>query len=179
MPAPRNRARDERRDARRPPSDDAAQALVTVAPLVNRWIERLLASHQPPLTVAQFLALQAIASEELIGTEIARRAGISGPAVSQLLAGLVGANLIARSEFEGDRRRRALRLTKAGERILRSAQKLLRERLSSLLADLPRPEADALARALPDVAATLSGAPPPPRPHPPRPPRGARPEPPL
>ncbi len=30
------------------------------APLVSRWIERLLAAHDPPLTVAQYLTLQAI-----------------------------------------------------------------------------------------------------------------------
>jgi hypothetical protein len=45
-----------------------------------------------------------------------------------------------------------------------------------LLADLPGPEADALARALPHVRATLSGSPPPrrPRPTPPRPPPPGR-----
>ena len=154
----------------------AAEALITVAPLISRWIERLLAGHSPPLTVAQFLALRAIASEELFGTELARRTGVSGAAVSQLLAGLADAGLLARREFEADRRRQGLALTSAGRRALESAERLLRQRLSSILGDLPRPETDALARALPHVAATLSGAPPPRRPHPPRPPhRPARP----
>lgn len=155
-------------------SPAAAEALVTTAPLVSRWIERLLASHSPPLTLAQFLALGAIAGEELFGTELARRAGVSGAAVSQLLTGLADAGWLVRSEFEADRRRQGLAVTSHGERVLRSAQKLLRERLSSILADLPRPEADALARALPQVAATLSGAPLPRRPHPPRPLHGPR-----
>jgi hypothetical protein len=39
-----------------------AEALVGVAPLAARWIERLLASGEPPLTLAQYLALRAIAS---------------------------------------------------------------------------------------------------------------------
>ena len=150
----------------------AVEALITIAPLVSRWIERLLASHSPPLTVAQFLALHAISSEEIFGTELARRTGVSGAAVSQLLAGLVDGGLLTRREFEADRRRQGLTLTSDGRRVLRSAQELLLERLSSVLADLPHPEADALARALPQVAATLSGAPPPRRPHPPRPPHG-------
>ena len=58
---------------------DAAEALVAVAPLATRWIERLLAAHEPPLTVPQYLALRAIAHEDISGTELARRAGVSGP----------------------------------------------------------------------------------------------------
>jgi DNA-binding MarR family transcriptional regulator len=161
------------------PQTEAAEALVGVAPLVSRWIERLLASHDPSLTVAQFLALRAIATEGVSGSELARRAGVSGPAVSQLLAGLVDGGLLERGELVEDRRRQTLALSGPGRRALASAQTLLRERLSSLLTELPRLEADALARALPRVEATLSGAPPPrrpphhrrPPPPPPRPPR--------
>jgi DNA-binding MarR family transcriptional regulator len=157
---------------------EAAEALISVAPLVSRWIERLLAGHEPPMTVAQFLALRAIATEGVSGSELARRAGVSGPAVSQLVAGLVDANLLARHELRADRRRHELVLTDRGEQALASARTLLRERLGTLLADLPRPEADALARALPRVEATLSGAPPPRRPPHPPPPRPDRPAPP-
>lgn len=159
MPAPR-----------RSQTPAAADALVAVAPLVSRWIERLLAGHRPPLTVAQYLALRAIATEAVSSAELAQRTGVSGPAISQLLASLVDHGLLERRELVEDRRRVAHSLSARGRRALDSAQGLLRERLSSLLADLPRPEADALARALPRVEAALSGAPPPPRPrHPPRP----------
>jgi DNA-binding MarR family transcriptional regulator len=130
------------------------------------------------MTVPQFLALRAIAAEGVSGSELARRAGVSGPAVSQLIAGLVDANLLARHELAEDRRRHALALTTRGELVLASARTLLHERLGTLLADLPRPEADALARALPRVEATLSGAPPPRRPPHPPPPRPDRPAPP-
>ena len=41
------------------------EALVGVAPLASRWIERLLAGHEPPLTLGQFSALRAIAAEPL------------------------------------------------------------------------------------------------------------------
>jgi DNA-binding MarR family transcriptional regulator len=165
MPAPR-----------RPPTKAAAEALVAVAPLVSRWIERLLAGHEPPLTVAQFLALRAIAEEGLSGSELARRAGVSGPAISQLIAGLAEAGLLVRREFPEDRRRQTLTLTSSGYKALRTARALLRERLGALLADLPHPETEALARALPRVAAALSGEPPPRRPPPPpRPPHRPRP----
>ena len=42
---------------------EAAEALVAVAPLAARWIERLLAAHEPPLSTPQYLALRAVARE--------------------------------------------------------------------------------------------------------------------
>jgi DNA-binding MarR family transcriptional regulator len=154
---------------RRPPHE-AAEALLAVAPLVSRWIDRLLARHEPPLTVAQFLALRAIAGEGVSASELAQRTGVSGPAVSQLLTGLADSGLLERRELPEDRRRQTLALSRAGVRALASAQTLLRDRLSVVLNELPRPEADALARALPHVEAALTGSPPPRRPPPRRPP---------
>lgn len=154
MPAPRR------------PQTDAADALLTVAPLVSRWVERLLARHAPPLTPAQYLALRAIARERVGGAELARRTGVSGPAVSQLIAGLVEAGLVSRSARDDDRRRQHLELTDAGRRAFGSAEALLRERVGDLIGGLPRPDADALARVLPSVAAALSGEAPPRRPGP-------------
>jgi DNA-binding MarR family transcriptional regulator len=148
----------------------AAEALAAVAPLATRWIERLLARHEPALTVPQYLALRAIAREGVTGSELARRTGVSGPAVSQLLSGLASAGLVERRADAEDRRRQALALSPAGERAFASAEALLRDRLGELLADLPRPEIDALSRLLPSVEAALSGAPPPRRPPPPPPP---------
>jgi DNA-binding MarR family transcriptional regulator len=141
-----------------------------VAPLATRWIERLLAAHEPPLTVPQYLALRGIAREDTSGTELARRAGVSGPSVSQLLAGLAEAGLIERSPLARDRRRQMLSLSAAGERAYHSADALLRQCLAVLLSDLSRPEADALSRLLPRVESMLSGVTPPRRPSPPPPP---------
>ena len=151
-------------------SAQAAEALVRTAPLVSRWIERLLAAHDPPLTVAQYLALQAIAEGEIVGAELARRTAVSPAAVSQLLAALEDSGLVSRGRLEDDRRRQPLALTEQGQWALTSAQTALRERLAGLLADLPPPEADALARLLERLQASLSGTPPPPRPHRPTPP---------
>jgi DNA-binding MarR family transcriptional regulator len=148
---------------------------LAVAPLVSRWMERLLAAHRPRLTLAQYLALRAIGREAVGAGELARRTGVSGPAVSQLIAGLVELGLVRRSAAEVDRRRQELALTAAGERALESAGRIMRERLSAVTEDLPRPEADGLARALPHVEAMLSGAPPPRRPKPPEPGKGPKP----
>jgi DNA-binding MarR family transcriptional regulator len=168
MPAPRAHAESE-----------AASALVAVAPLAARWIDRLLAMHDPPLTTPQYLALRAISAEQVTVNELARRAGVSGPAASQLLNTLAEAGLLDRRTAEGDRRRQELSLSANGRAALASAEAQLAGRLGSLIEELPRPEIDALARALPRVEAALSGAapprrpPPPPPPHPPdkRPPR--------
>jgi DNA-binding MarR family transcriptional regulator len=155
-------------------TSEAVGALVGVAPLTSRWMERLLARHDPPLTLAQYLALRAIEDRAPGAGELAQRTGVSGPAVSQLLAGLVDRGLVERAEAAGDRRRQQLGLSRGGSLALTSANRLLRKELGSLLEDLPRPEADALARALPHVEALLAGTAPPRRPPPPRGPgRGA------
>jgi DNA-binding MarR family transcriptional regulator len=137
---------------------------------VSRWIERLLAEHDPPLTLAQYVALRAIAREGVSGSELARRTGVSSPAVSQVIAALSDAGLLERHASAEDRRRQAITLSATGKRAFRSAEAQVSRRLRSLLAELPHPEADALVRALPHVEAALSGQPPPQR-RPPPPPR--------
>ena len=155
---------------RHPPGTrQAAEALVRTAPLVSRWIERLLAGHDPPLTVAQYLILQAVADGDVVGAELARRAAVSPAAVSQVLAALEENGLVTRARLDDDRRRQPLALTEQGRWTLRSAQTALPERLAGLLADLPPHEADALAHLLERLEASLSGTPPPPRPHRPPP----------
>src|SRR5207248_2552849 len=119
---PRPRPRD--------PVPDTADTLAVVALLAARWAERLLAGHQPPLTVTQYLALRAISEEGVPAAELARRAGVSGPAVSQVLAGLGEAGLIQRTPVPSDRRWQALALSADGQRVIGSAQQLLRDRFS-------------------------------------------------
>jgi DNA-binding MarR family transcriptional regulator len=163
MPRPRTHA---------PPVDE----LVGTAALTVRWAERLLATHDPPLTLGQYLALRSIARESLTAAELARRAGVSGPAVSQLITGLEDAGWVARSRADDDRRRQQLALSDAGVTVLESAASDLQIGLGPLLASLPPPEQDALDRAMPHVEAALGGTPPPrrppPPPHPPHHPEG-------
>ena len=167
MPRPRHRTSGRH----------AADALARTAPLVGRWIERLLSGHEPPLTVAQYLALQAIDEGDVVGSELARRTAVSPAAVSQLLAGLEAGGFVRRERGVDDRRRQPVTLTPVGEQALRSAQELLRDRLSALLDDLHGPEADALARLLTRLEHALAGTTPPPRPRrrpPPPPPHRKR-----
>jgi DNA-binding MarR family transcriptional regulator len=148
----------------------AADALARTAPLISRWIERLLAAREPPLTVAQYLALRAVGEGDVVGSELARRAAVSPAATSQLLAALEHAGLLERQRLPDDRRRQPLDLTERGAQTLRSAQALLEERLAALLTSLPAPDADTLARLLTTLEPSLAGTAPPPRPHRPPPP---------
>lgn len=126
--------------------------------------------------MAQYLALRAIAEDGVSGGALARRAGVSGPAVSQLVATLAAASWIEREPSATDRRLHVLSLSPSGRQLLRSVDRMLRAEVASLLAGVPAPEVDALARALPAVEALLSGHEPPRRPPPPGPPgRGPRP----
>ena len=152
----------------------ATDALVAVAPVLTRWIERLLATHDPPLTLAQYLGLRSVSQGSLSAAGIARQSGVSEPAVSQLLAGLDAAGWVHRSAVPGDRRRQTLTLSVQGRRTLSSAERLVRRRVGALLEHLPRPQIEAIGRSLPAVEVALSGqAPPrrPPRGQPPSPPR--------
>src|SRR5579863_481548 len=151
----------------RKPPVDAAEALIAVAPLASRWIDRLLAGHEPAITLSQYLVMRAIAGETLTAAELARRSAISGPAVSQLLAGLAALGWLRREPDPADRRHHALSLSPAGVAVYGSAHGLLHRRVGELLAGLPRPEAEALSRLLGLVEATLSGVAPPRRPPPP------------
>ncbi len=153
---------------RRPGPD--LEPLAAVSLLVARWIERTLGHHRPPLTVAQFLALRAVAREPLTAAELARRAGISGPAASQLVAGLEAAGWLARSPDPADRRRLGLSLTPAGASLLRAAQTSIARGLQTLVGGLPRHHLDHLASALPELERAIAGSPPPRRLPPPRPP---------
>jgi DNA-binding MarR family transcriptional regulator len=151
-----------------PPVDE----LVGAAALAARWSDRVLAGHDPPLTVSQYLALRSIRREQVTATEMARRAGVSGPAVSQLIAGLERAGWIARSALADDRRRQKLELTSTGAAVLDSAALALRGGIGPLLELMPGPELHALERLLSLLESVLGGTPPPRRPGPPRPPEG-------
>src|SRR5438067_4604251 len=138
----------------RGPPNRSADAFVRAVLVGGRWIERLLGAHAPPLTPAQYFALEAASGREgLVATELARRLDISAAAVSQVVAGLETAGLVGRGAGGHDRRRRPLELTAEGRRVFDSARASMRARLGPLLPH----QADALE----ELAAKLAGQPPP------------------
>ncbi|HEX3803885.1 MAG TPA: MarR family winged helix-turn-helix transcriptional regulator [Solirubrobacteraceae bacterium] len=155
--------------SKRNPAAPAAAALLASAPLVTRWTERLLAQVEPRITLSQYLALRAIADEPVSAAELAHRTGVSGPAVSQLLATLVTPGWVDRRAAASDRRRQELSLTADGQALLATVEGALIARLGELIEPAPPPELDALTRSLVSVRAALAGTPPPRRPRPPGP----------
>ena len=160
----------------RPRRRNTADTLAAVAPLVTRWMERVLANHDPPLSLGQYLGLRAIAAGTESAADLARAAGVSEAAVSQLMAAFERSGTVTRTAAGEDRRRRRPALTDEGERILESAQALVRDRLDPLLESLAPHDADALAALLERLEPILAGnapprRPPPPRHHHPHPPR--------
>src|SRR2546421_10271295 len=101
-----------RRDTRK----QAADALAGVVPVVSRFVERLLAAHEPPLTLPQYLALRAVAEGDIGGADLARQASVSPAAVSQLPAALQGAGPFRGAPGPQDRRRPPPPPTGAGGR---------------------------------------------------------------
>jgi DNA-binding MarR family transcriptional regulator len=148
---------------------NTADTLAAVAPLVTRWMERVLAGADPPITLGQYLGLRAIAAGVDSAADLARATGVSESAVSQLVAGFERAGTVERRSASDDRRRRPLALTPDGERVLRSAQRLVGAQLEPLVASLAPPDADALSTLLRRIEPALAGTAPPRRPPPPHP----------
>src|SRR5947207_6319706 len=151
----------------RPRPRNSAETLAAVAPLVTRWMERVLASAEPPLSLGQYLGLRAIAAGVESAAELARATGVSESAVSQLVAGFERAGTLERTPAGDDRRRRRMTLTPEGERLLRKAQKLVGTQLEPLVSSLAPHDADALAALLRRIEPALAGTAPPRRPPPP------------
>lgn len=153
---------------RRSSATRVGATLSRLAPALARWMERTLASHDPPLTVVQLQTLRAIDGGRGLGADIARAAGITQAAVSQVVGALERTGLVARGERDPeDRRRQALALTPDGRAALASAETLVAGRLEGLIGDIPGPELDALDRSLLRVADAVAGVPPPRAPSPP------------
>jgi DNA-binding MarR family transcriptional regulator len=152
-----------------PRPGNTAETLAAVAPLVTRWMERVLAAADPPVTLGQYLGLRAIAAGVDSAADLARATGVSESAVSQLVAAFERAGTVERTSASDDRRRRRLTLTPDGERLLRSAQRLVGAQLEPLVASLAPPDADALTALLRRIEPALAGTAPPRRPPPPHP----------
>ncbi|MBA3867024.1 MAG: MarR family transcriptional regulator [Solirubrobacterales bacterium] len=109
------------------PQTDAAEALAAVAPLATRWIERLLAQGETPLTMTQYLALRAIAREQISSAELARRAGVTRQTMHRAVTQLVDEGLLVSTPGPGFPRSSLIELTAAGRERRDIASGILRD----------------------------------------------------
>jgi len=111
------------------------------------------------LSAAQLFVLQTLASEPAASlVEVADRTLTDQSSVSTVVAKLVQRRLVARTPAEDDRRRVELRLTAAGDRLLRSAPHMPQRRIAEVVAAMPAPQRAQLVRALDGLASAIGAS---------------------
>jgi MarR family transcriptional regulator for hemolysin len=123
--------------------DTCARELLDAVPLVMRVIRRHMCRHRSGLTVPQFRTLcflSTAAGSSL--SAVADFIGLSLPAMSRLVDGLVEVGLIERRPCDDDRRHVRLSVTVEGDTAVREARQLAQAQLAEAVAHLtPRQQA--------------------------------------
>jgi DNA-binding MarR family transcriptional regulator len=131
-------------------ADDCARELLDVVPPVMRVIRAEMRSRRAPeLSVPQFRVLAYV--NRHAGTslsEVADHIGLTRPAMSILVDGLVNRRLVTRQTDPDDRRRLTLSLTRQGQGLYAAARQETQARLAARLATLPAAERQALVSTL-------------------------------
>jgi DNA-binding MarR family transcriptional regulator len=127
----------------------AAEILETV-PVVMRFIRAQMRRHRgPELSVPHFRTLLFLSRNGGASlSALAEFLGLSLPATSRLVEGLVRKNFVVRRIPPGNRRLIALALSAGGRRTVGGARQATESRLAEVVAPLPAGERAAIGRAL-------------------------------
>ncbi|MFN8475667.1 MAG: MarR family transcriptional regulator [Anaerolineae bacterium] len=119
-------------------SDECAEEVFEVAPLIMRTIRQSMRAHSAhDLSVPQFRSLAYVGRHPGVSlSDVADHVGLTLSSVSKLVDGLVTRELVVREASAEDRRYLTLRLTPAGEALLDEARQATREDLARLLGAL-------------------------------------------
>ena len=118
--------------------EGCANAVLDTVPMVMRVIRQHLRRHRSGLTVPQFRTLCNVSTASGLSlSDVADFIGLSLPAMSRLVDGLVEKKLLTRKTCDEDRRHVRLAITPRGEATLREARDLARRHLAEALARLP------------------------------------------
>lgn len=140
---------DARKAAAPPPPslDDAcASELLDTVPLIMRIIRQHMRRHRAGLTVPQFRTL--CYATTYVGCSLSAVAdfiGLSLPAMSRLVDGLVDKRLMKRRTSEDDRRHVQLSVTAAGKATIEQARQLAQDRLAKVVSRLSAEQQQTLA----------------------------------
>jgi DNA-binding MarR family transcriptional regulator len=120
-------------------TDECAHEIIDVVPTVMRVIRSKLREHGAvEMSVAYFRTLTFVYNNDGASlSDVAEHIGLSLPAMSTLVDGLVSRGLMIRQENREDRRRMTLSLTSLGRAKLDSAYKATRVQLAKSLRRLP------------------------------------------
>lgn len=133
-----------------------ANRLRPVLVQLNRQLRREL--HLLGVSAGQVSILGAIRERPGIGiADLAAREGTSSPSISSHIDRLEAGALVTRTRAaEGDRRRVGLRITPAGERVLRAVRSRRTAWLAARLETLSRAERARIAAAIDSLAALVA-----------------------
>ena len=119
-------------------SDEAcARDLLDTVPLIMRVIRQHMRRHRSGLTIPQFRSLCYISTSDGSSlSSVADFIGLSLPAMSRLVDGLVEKRLMKRRTSDDDRRHVRLTVTPDGQAALREARQMAQSHLTEALAQL-------------------------------------------
>src|SRR4051794_535794 len=126
-----------------------ARHLLDTVPLVMRVIRQHMRRHRSGLTVPQFRTLCFVSSAE--GSSLSAAAdfiGLSLPAMSRLVEGMVEHGLMDRRPCEDDRRHVRLSVTPAGESALTEARQLAQAGLSEAVTHVTPGQREAIVKTM-------------------------------
>jgi DNA-binding MarR family transcriptional regulator len=133
--------------------DECARELLEVVPPVMRVIRaEMRRQSTPELSVPQFRVL-AYLNRSAGGSlsEVADHIGLTRPAMSVLIDGLVNRKLVTRETDPDDRRRLTLTLTRAGQSLYSAAREHTQAALAARLQALPAEKRQALMGSLEEL----------------------------
>ncbi len=139
-----------------PDARPAAAAFLDAIPRLMCDLRNELSASSSGLTVAQFRCLKMVhrGSDVSLG-DLADANGVSAPAMSKMVDGLVENGLLERRPAADDRRRLNLTVTAAGRRKLEAVGDRLKATLAGRLSSLSSAELAALERALVSLNAEM------------------------
>ena len=130
-------------------NDACARALLDTVPLVIRVIRGQMCRHRSGITIPQFRALCFVRSSSGISlSAVADFIGLSLPAMSRLVDGLVEKGLMERRSCQDDRRHVRLSVTESGKTTIDESRALAQQHLSKKLTHLSARERAAIVTAM-------------------------------
>ena len=131
-------------------SDDAcARELLDTVPMGMRLIRRHMRRHRSGLTVPQFRTLCFLSTAPgSTLSAVADFVGLSLPAMSRLVDGLVEQRFMERRPCENDRRQVRLSITSSGERAVNEARQMAQAQLARAVASLGADQRKAIVEAM-------------------------------
>ena len=139
-----------------------ARALIDVVPLIMRTVRTEMSQHRAvDLTVPQFRTLNFLGRQPGASlSAVAEHIGLTLPAVSTLVDGLVDRQLLTRSRPPDDRRRITLTLTEQGQATLEATHAAAEARLSERLVVLSASDRQVVTQAMQILRPLFASAPP-------------------